>query len=282
MDSIDNTPESPLVERPCPGAPHSFPGHEKPLPDHVHPDMMEENLNGRHKRPSCIGGPLSWFQELFRILEIREIGVAPHINPCRRSQKLNFGIACQAADESGPKECSGGGGGNTAWTCLVHLLEARSVAMPYDLTEGSIFAVRSAYADLLEAIRSTGGSEEEVREKCAEAERFVMSLLGHIVAKDLTLAPEEASLLGELLDCGRPVGDCLAYAATCSAEWKDPQMLPQFFKTAAALPDHEIARRMLRAIQLIGNNAAAVDGKVMRAENEYVRRCVARLEGHLQ
>jgi hypothetical protein len=151
-----------------------------------------------------------------------------------------------------------------------------------------VFAVQSAFMDLLELVERVahGDGAEGSEALSGEAQRTVLMLIAAIVVSDHKYKSGEQAFLKLLVDWQDKPGGEVRYINQYATEWKvASEQVPRFFHAAA---QHDArhgtgnARAMLRAIQLIGNNACISDGCFEPVEHETVKHYVAFLEDFIE
>lgn len=156
--------------------------------------------------------------------------------------------------------------------------------MKYNISEGSVWAVRAAYAELLDLITQSASGEQcavDIKALHEEAEQFVCAMVAAVTLADGRITEDEARFIHRLLNIGEAPGAILRYANEQASVWSITyKSIPRFFSMAAS-HDREIAQAMLQSIQAIGNNSAIPDMDFATEEAEVVRDCISRLETSL-
>ncbi len=152
--------------------------------------------------------------------------------------------------------------------------------MKYDLSEGALFAVQSAYVDLLDAISRSASSQSDldVGTLQLDAEKFIVAMVASLTLVDGHVTQEEADFLCKLLNISDRPGGAIRYVNEYACRWPMiRKSVPQFFSFAVK-HDPEAAREMLLMIQIIGNNLSITDAHFATSERQFVRDCIAQLE----
>jgi hypothetical protein len=148
----------------------------------------------------------------------------------------------------------------------------------------TVFAVQAAIENLLELIERAGRgfASEEIGQLGEEAQKTVLMLIAAIVLSDQKYKPGEQAFLRLLVDLRDKPGGEIRCLNEYAAEWGEASMkVPHFFEVAVrhdTRHETDIARAMLREIQLIGNNACISDGSFESVEHETVKGYLAFLE----
>ena len=151
-----------------------------------------------------------------------------------------------------------------------------------------VFAVQSAFLELLELIdRIAQGDQPEKPETLRhEAQKTILMFMAAIILSNREYNPTQRSFLSLLVDCQDMPGGEARYLNEYAVKWIEAsKQIPQFFEAALQHDSQEkteIARAMLRQIQLIGNNVCASDGNVCAAERAAVRSYLMFLENLLE
>jgi len=149
-------------------------------------------------------------------------------------------------------------------------------------------AVQSAVLELFELIEDiakidVSDKEQEFKD---DAQRTVLMFIAAIILADRNYNPTQRSFLSLLVNCGDLPGGEARYLNEYAVRWVEAsKQVPGFFEAAIRHDaDHqtEVARSMLRQIQLIGNNACAADGCVRPGQNQMVQQYIKFLEGKLE
>lgn len=152
----------------------------------------------------------------------------------------------------------------------------------------TVRAAQEAFMDVLElAEQAAQGAGSEGSEALrGEAQATVLMLIAGIMLADGKYDPQEQEFIRLLVDLRDKPGGEVSYLNEYAARWAKAAMeVPRFFQAAVrrdAGEGTDIARPMLRRIQLIGNYASICDGKFSVAEQETVKRYVAFLEDFIE
>lgn len=152
--------------------------------------------------------------------------------------------------------------------------------MQQKLSEGAVFAVRSAYLDLLDAISKSASNQSEIDTQTlhVEAERFIVAMLASITLVDGHIDPQEAAFLCDILNLNDIPGGAVRYVNEYACKWSTIGSTPPRFFSLAVKHDRDAAHEMLRMIQIIGNNSAVSDAHISSSEHRIVQDCIAQLE----
>lgn len=156
-----------------------------------------------------------------------------------------------------------------------------------DKSKATMAAVQESVLNLLEVVdqAARGQSEAECEGLRHEAQKVVLSMIAAIVTSDSKYDVGEQAFLNLLVDSSQKAGGETRYLNEYAERWKTASMqVPRFFQAAA---DHdvrqrtELARAMMRELQLIGNNTCVSDGHFEAGEHEIVRNYILFLEEYL-
>ncbi|MCU0784618.1 MAG: hypothetical protein MUF81_11370, partial [Verrucomicrobia bacterium] len=157
-----------------------------------------------------------------------------------------------------------------------------------DNSNPTVRAVQESVMNLLELVEQAarGQDAQEVEALCEEAQQTVLKMIAAIVLADKKYAAGEQAFLNVLVDWSKKPGGELRYLNEYAEGWKVASMqVPRFFQAAA---DHdtrqhtELARGIMREMQLIGNNTCVSDGHFESSEHEVVRNYILFLEEYLE
>ena len=137
--------------------------------------------------------------------------------------------------------------------------------------------------ELAERLGDEGGGQDTLRE---DAEKTILRFIAAIILADGQDRDGEKTLVALLVDWKSKPGGEFRYLNEYAAKWAETStQVPNFFN-AAVRHDFsnktEIARAMLRNIQLIGNNVCACDAKCGALERGMVRSYVSFLESFVE
>jgi tellurite resistance protein len=158
--------------------------------------------------------------------------------------------------------------------------------MSYD-TNAIVKAVQDSMNNLLELIEQAtrGRSTEEIAGLKEEARKTVFMMIAAIVLADEKYADGERAFLNLLVDWNRQPGGEMRYLNDYAGAWKMACIhVPRFFRAGV---DHDrrvhtdLARGMIREMELIGNNTCVSDGKFEATEHEVVQKYMVLLEEFL-
>jgi tellurite resistance protein len=152
----------------------------------------------------------------------------------------------------------------------------------------TVRAVQESVLNLLELVEQAarGQNPQEVEALCDEAQQTVLKMIAAIVLADKKYDAGEQAFLNLLVDWRKKPGGEMQYVNEFAEGWRVASMqVPYFFQAAA---DHdtrqhtELARAIMREIQLIGNNTCVSDGQFEATEHEVVRNYILFLEEYLE
>jgi tellurite resistance protein len=158
--------------------------------------------------------------------------------------------------------------------------------MSYD-TNAIVKAVQESVKNLLELVEQAtrGRSAEEIEGLKEEARKTVFMMIAAIVLADEKYADGERAFLNLLVDWSQKPGGEMRYLNEYAGAWKTACIqVPRFFQAGV---DHdrrvhtELARGMIREMELIGNNTCVSDGQFEATEHEVVRKYMVLLEEFL-
>ncbi len=154
--------------------------------------------------------------------------------------------------------------------------------------EETVRAAQAAFMDLLEQaeLAAAHGGPNEVQELREDAQKTVLRLIAAVMLADGSYDPGEREFIRLLVNWKDKPGGEMRYLNEYASEWAvKAREVPRFFKAAArrdANDGSDIAKTMLRRIQLIGNYASISDGKFEPSERQTVRDYVAFLENYIE
>lgn len=151
----------------------------------------------------------------------------------------------------------------------------------------TVQAVQDSVVNLLELVEQAarGQSAQEVDDLREEAQKTVLMLIAAIVLADNKYDAGEQAFVNLLVDWSKKSGGDARYLNEYAERWKAASMqVPRFFQAGA---DHDtrhhtdLARAMMREMQMIGNNTCVSDGHFDAFEHEMVRNYILFLEEYL-
>lgn len=152
----------------------------------------------------------------------------------------------------------------------------------------AVLAAQDAFMDLLDLVDLVSeyyGPEERTALR-QEAQKTVLMLIAAIVVLDGRYGAGKQAFVHALVDLRDKPGGDLRYLTEYAVVWTNSsERVPRFFHTAVsgdARNGTDVARKMLRRIQLIGNCANTCSGKFGTAEREMVTRYIGFLEDFIQ
>lgn len=141
--------------------------------------------------------------------------------------------------------------------------------------EPFVFAVQNAVLDLFESVEQLSDEEAEKETLRKNAEKTVLRFIAAIILADGKYRDGERALVAQLVDWTAKPGGEHRYLNEYAARWTETStQIPRFFDAAVKFDikrQTNIARAMLRNIQLIGNNVSACDGKCGETGRRMVR-----------
>ncbi len=161
-----------------------------------------------------------------------------------------------------------------------------SVIMSDD-TNAIVRAVQESVRTLLELVEQAARERtaEEIESLKEEARKTVFMMIAAIVLADQKYADGERAFLNLLVDWSQRPGGEMRYLNEYAGAWKTACIeVPLFFQVGV---DHDrrlhtdLARGMMRALELIGNNTCVSDGQFEATEHEVVRNFMQLLERFL-
>ena len=153
--------------------------------------------------------------------------------------------------------------------------------------EPSVFATQSAFLDLTElaSTAANGLGGENLIEIRNDVEETMLAFIAAIICSD-GFESDEDVFLKLLLDWHGQKENNVRLVNEYATRWAlISKRVPRFFEIAVQydkIHHEEIARAMLRSIQLIGNNACVSDKKTARCERQIVREYVSLLEASIE
>jgi hypothetical protein len=158
--------------------------------------------------------------------------------------------------------------------------------MSYD-PQAAVQVVQDNILNLLDLVDQAARSDgaEDAGALAAEARSTVLRMLAAIVLSDRKYTVGEQAFIQSLLDVTDKPGGEMAYLNEYAEAWKTSGFtVPRFFQVAVrhdARHQTQLARAMLREIQLLGNNSSITDGSFGLVEHETVHNYILFLEEFL-
>lgn len=144
-------------------------------------------------------------------------------------------------------------------------------------TKAMVDAVQASVTNLLELVELAGRGRhaDEVGELKQEAQRTVLKMIAAIVMADQKYAEGEKAFVNLLVDWEKRRDGDVRYLTEHAEEWKRSfRLVPRFFEAAAEHDTRlhtDVARGMIREMQLIGDMACISDGHYEVTEHAVVR-----------
>ncbi len=151
----------------------------------------------------------------------------------------------------------------------------------------TVKAVQESVVTLLglvdQAARVQGADVEDLHD---EAQKTVLMMIAGIVMADEKYADGEKAFISLLVDWSSKPGGEMRYLEEYAKAWEAASLqVPRFFELAAEYDKRhgtDLARGMIREIQLIGNTTSMSDGEYEAMEQELVHRYVVFLEAFMK
>ena len=146
-----------------------------------------------------------------------------------------------------------------------------------NITESFVFAVQSAFVELLELTQKVAEGESSEKQEIlrSETQKTMLMFIAATVVANPDYSPAKQQFISLLIDCSEKPGGAVRYLNEYAVEWVEAsRKVPQFFNAAINYDSShgtDIARAMLRQIQLIGVNVYSSDERISMAERETVR-----------
>ena len=156
-----------------------------------------------------------------------------------------------------------------------------------DDTNAIVKSVQESMRNLLELVEQAtrGQSAEEIEGLKEEARKTVFMMIAAIVMADEKYADGERAFLNLLVDWRQRPGGEMRYLNEHAGAWRTACIQVPRFSHAGADHDRrlhtELARGMIREMELIGNNTCVSDGQFEATEHEVVRNYMLLLEEFL-
>jgi hypothetical protein len=154
-------------------------------------------------------------------------------------------------------------------------------------TEAIVKAVQGSIGNLLGLVEQATRerSAEEIESFKEEARKTVFMMIAAIVLADEKYVDGERAFINLLVDWNKRPGGEMPYLREYAGAWKTTCLqVPRFFQAGVAHDRRlhtELARGMMRELELIGNSTCVSDGQFEATEHELVRNYMELLEGFL-
>lgn len=154
-------------------------------------------------------------------------------------------------------------------------------------TNQTVQAVQESVVNLLELAEQAarGLGVQETTALGEEVHKTVLMLIAAIVVSDGKYTAGEKAFINVLVDWSQKPGGEARYLNEYAEQWRSACMqVPDFFQTAVhhdLRHQTQLARAMMRELQLVGNNTCVSDGEFEATEHAFVRNYICFLEEYV-